>query len=213
MDTIPITITKKLVAFGSNPVYLPKFTVALVRTPGLSPYYARFKVPLNFSKFDLRDYLFHAYEVRCYNIRSFVKQQPVRDTRLQPHHWFRPESLKYMTVEMEKPFVWPADPEDWEPWGKKEFEQQRQDALKMGGVKERAEEQRAAMLKLKEQAKAVLEGRPAVKDEPKETEDADEKAATKSKPGKRRTLLEEWEANRTIKVVESDDQSQYRVRV
>lgn len=44
----------------------------------------------------------------------------MRDTVKQPRHWFRPENEKYMTVEMEKPFVWPEDPESWEPWGRKE---------------------------------------------------------------------------------------------
>ena len=89
----------------------------MVRTHGLSPYHARFSVPLDFSKYDLRDYLYHAYNVRCFNIRSYVKQMPVRDAQEQPRHWFRPESKKYMTVEMEQPFVWPALPEDTKPWG------------------------------------------------------------------------------------------------
>ncbi|KAK7193471.1 hypothetical protein DPSP01_000033 [Paraphaeosphaeria sporulosa] len=113
-------VSKKIVAFGSNQVFMPKFTVALIRTPNLSPYQAKFRVPLNFSKYDLRDYLYHAYNVKVHSIRSLVKQLPVRDTIKQPRHWFRPENEKYMTVEMEKPFVWPEDPESWQPWGRKE---------------------------------------------------------------------------------------------
>ncbi|KAF9740574.1 hypothetical protein PMIN06_000297 [Paraphaeosphaeria minitans] len=113
-------VSKKIVAFGSNQVFMPKFTVALIRTPNLSPYQAKFRVPLNFCKYDLRDYLYHAYNVKVHSIRSLVKQLPVRDTIKQPRHWFRPENEKYMTVEMEKPFVWPEDPESWQPWGRKE---------------------------------------------------------------------------------------------
>ncbi|KAJ5020291.1 hypothetical protein J3E73DRAFT_395636 [Bipolaris maydis] len=139
MDAVPIS--KKLIAFGSKKIYLPKFTVALVRTPKLSPYHARFLVPLDFSKYDLRDYLYHAYNVKCFNIRSYVKQMPVRDTREQPRHWFRPESQKYMTVEMEQPFVWPEIP-DLEPWGQRE--------------KQNNNDKREAARKLREQAKKLL---------------------------------------------------------
>lgn len=148
MDAIPIT--KKLIAFGSKKIYLyvlpaiphtslltylrsPKFTVALVRTPGLSPYHARFLVPLDFSKYDLRDYLYHAYNVRCFNIRSYVKQMPVRDTREQPRHFFRPDSKKYMTVEMEQPFVWP-EVESLEPWSQKERKEEVDRATETNAV-------------------------------------------------------------------------------
>lgn len=58
----------------------------------------------------------------------------MRDTVKQPRHWFRPESEKYMTVEMEKPFVWPEDPESWEPWGKKEKSEQMKKSMHDEGV-------------------------------------------------------------------------------
>jgi large subunit ribosomal protein L23 len=61
----------------------------MVRTPGLSPYHARFLVPLDFSKYDLRDYLYHAYNVKSFNIRSYLKHMPVRDTNANQRSWFR----------------------------------------------------------------------------------------------------------------------------
>jgi large subunit ribosomal protein L23 len=77
-------------------------------------------VPLNFSKYDLRDYLYHAYDIKTFSIRSRIKLMPVRDAEDIPNHLFRETIEKYMTVEMEKPFVWPEKPEDWSPWGTEE---------------------------------------------------------------------------------------------
>ncbi|KAF2002945.1 hypothetical protein P154DRAFT_461974 [Amniculicola lignicola CBS 123094] len=116
--------TSKLLRFGNKQIALPKFTLALIRTRHLSPYHARFQVPLNFTKYDIRDYLFHAYDIRCSNIRSFIKYSPVRDVHQAPHQFFRDADRKYMTVEMDKPFVWPEAPEDWSPWGKEEDEEE-----------------------------------------------------------------------------------------
>jgi len=99
----------------------PKFTIALLRPPpNLSPYHARFLVPLDLGKLDLRDYLFHAYNIQATNIRSYVEQQKVRvQYQTGGRRWRRPRAKKYMTVEMDKPFVWPAEPENWEAWGGK----------------------------------------------------------------------------------------------
>ncbi|CAN9376590.1 unnamed protein product [Alternaria alternata] len=153
MNAVPIT--KKLIAFGSKKIYLPKFTVALLRTPNLSPYHARFLVPLDFSKYDLRDYLYHAYNVKCFNIRSYVKQMPVRDTREQPRHWFREDSKKYMTVELEQPFVWPEVP-DLEPWGQRERREEIKQAASQNGAGDMAEAREAART-LREQVKKLLD--------------------------------------------------------
>lgn len=87
-------------------------------------------VPLNLNKFDLRDYLFNAYSVRTLSIRSFIKQLPIQ--RVQKgsirdlpgrRQLYRPKSLKRMTVELEKPFVWPETPEDLEPWDHQRYHQ------------------------------------------------------------------------------------------
>ena len=127
----------------------------MVRTPGLSPYHARFLVPLDFSKYDLRDYLYHAYNVKCFNIRSYVKQMPIRDTTKQPRHWFRPDSKKYMTVEMEQPFVWPELPEDKAAWGIGKAKDEIAQAAEANGIV--TQEQRREQAKsLREQVKALL---------------------------------------------------------
>ncbi|KAH7385605.1 mitochondrial ribosomal protein subunit L23 [Pyrenochaeta sp. MPI-SDFR-AT-0127] len=220
MDAIPIA--KKLIAFGSKKIYLPKFTVALVRTPNISPYHARFLVPLDFSKYDLRDYLYHAYNVKCFNVRSYVKQMPVRDTREQPRHWFRPESKKYMTVEMEQPFVWPEVP-DLEPWGQKERRQETKDAARANGAM-RAHEARDAASKLREQVKMLLH-----KEEPLMSESIEKKKAQgvelsqKEQENEEKTRMREeqlsrmsrlklWEDKRTEKVVQSDDADRFTIK-
>ncbi|KAF2034864.1 mitochondrial ribosomal protein subunit L23 [Setomelanomma holmii] len=220
MDAIPIT--KKLIAFGSKKIYLPKFTVAFIRTPSLSPYHARFLVPLDFSKYDLRDYLYHAYNVRCFNIRSYVKQMPVRDTQAQPRHWFRPESKKYMTVEMEQPFVWPEEP-ILAPWGKEEKQKEEDDAVKASGAQD-ANQQRVAARKLREQVEKLFKKEEDHTDrliEKKKKEGIELSADEQKVEGKRlrrerqlqaMSRLQLWEEKRTAKVVESDNRSKYTIK-
>ncbi|KAH7095378.1 mitochondrial ribosomal protein subunit L23 [Paraphoma chrysanthemicola] len=220
MDAVPIT--KKLIAFGSKKIYLPKFTVALIRTPRLSPYEARFLVPLDFSKYDLRDYLFHAYNVKCFNIRSYVKQMPVRDTQAQPRHWFRPESKKYMTVEMEQPFVWPEIP-SLEPWGKKDKLKEEDDAVAASGAQD-ANSQRDAARKLRDQVEKLfkLEGdnMDVVIERKKEQgielsaeeQKREDKRLRRERQIKAMSRLQLWEDKRTGKVVESDDRSKFTIK-
>jgi large subunit ribosomal protein L23 len=82
-----------------------------------------FQVPLTFSKFDLRDYLWNLYGLEATKVRSIVKISPPERSRRAP-------ATKYMTIEMEKPFVWPAAPEDKEPWNNKLYQarERNQDA-------------------------------------------------------------------------------------
>ncbi|KAJ5152379.1 54S ribosomal protein [Penicillium capsulatum] len=110
---LPSTVRKQ--------VFLPEFTIALVRTPFLSPRYAQFRVPLNFNKLDLRDYLQNVYGVGVVSVRSYIEQQPItRITRDGRNFaaWRRPQSLKRMTVELREPFVWPESPTDLSKWEK-----------------------------------------------------------------------------------------------
>ncbi|KAI9376351.1 hypothetical protein BJX61DRAFT_490342 [Aspergillus egyptiacus] len=105
-------------------VFLPNFTISLVRTPFLPPRYATFYVPLNFNKLDLRSYLKRLYGVGVIRIRSYVEQQKV--TRLHPDgrsygRLRRPRSKKRMTAELREPFVWPDPPKDMSPWEKDQF--------------------------------------------------------------------------------------------
>ena len=179
----------------------PKFTVAMVRTPGLSPYHARFLVPLDFSKYDLRDYLYHAYNVKCFNIRSYVKQMPVRDAQAKQRSWFRADSEKYMTVEMEQPFVWPALPEDVKPWGIGDYKKEVHQNVVRSGQVDSVEIKREKAKSLREQVKALLM----------------KKDTSKAKSGveenKKLSALELWEKKRTDKVVEGDEASSYVIKV
>jgi large subunit ribosomal protein L23 len=173
----------------------------MVRTPGLSPYHARFLVPLDFSKYDLRDYLYHAYNVKSFNIRSYVKQMPVRDAQAKQRSWFRADSEKYMTVEMEQPFVWPALPENEKPWGIGDFRKMVHENVVRSEQVDNMEIRREKAKSLREQVKALL----MKKDTSKAKSGVEES-------GKLSTL-ELWEKKRTHKVVEGDEASDYVIKV
>ncbi|KAJ5802981.1 54S ribosomal protein [Penicillium pulvis] len=122
-------------------IFLPEFTIALVRTPYLSPRYAQFRVPLNFNKLDMRDYLQRLYNVGVVRIRSYIEQQPItrvtRDGRTLGQ-WRRPKSEKRMTVELRDEFVWPQEPEDLKKWEKEAWDstnKAQQEAQKAGAQK------------------------------------------------------------------------------
>ncbi|KAI5804950.1 ribosomal protein L25/L23 [Geopyxis carbonaria] len=102
---------------GGKKIYLPNFTVALLRTPHLPANYAQFLVPLSLNKLDMRDYLHHAYNVEALAVRSFITQQKIERHKpgFQGTRWYRPRSIKKMTVELRRPFVYPAEPEDLTP--------------------------------------------------------------------------------------------------
>ena len=98
----------------------PNFTLTLLRTPFLPPDHATFIVPLNLNKLDIKDYLYHAYDVRVISVRSYVQQQRVQQDKERAYdpkrnRWFRPRSIKKMTVQMDKGFVWPEEPTDFKP--------------------------------------------------------------------------------------------------
>ncbi|KAK0119423.1 hypothetical protein ONS95_010875 [Cadophora gregata] len=104
---------------GNKQIFLPNFTLTLVRTPEQPPTFASFIVPLNLNKLDLRDYLWNAYGVQVRGVRSYIQQQKVRQDkpgaiRIKPRRWYRPRSIKKMLVEMESPFVWPEKPENFD---------------------------------------------------------------------------------------------------
>lgn len=127
-------------------------------------------MPLWFSKLDLRDYLFHAYDVPVLSIRSYVQQTRIRQgaiadaARPQYKRWHRPRSTKRMMVELERPFVWPAEPEDLKPWNREEIEMAEEEQAafterEMSSTSDAvgaADEHREAM---RDQAKALLEGK------------------------------------------------------
>lgn len=67
-------------------------------------------MPLQFNKLDLRDYLYHAYNVEVTAVRSFINQPMPRRKFGQTGRFYRPRSQKMMIAELVKPFVWPEAP-------------------------------------------------------------------------------------------------------
>ena len=121
----------------------PKVTMALLHTPNLSARWAQFEVPLSFNKLDMRDYLFHAYNVRIKSVRTFIPWVPVKrrmeKTKPGQRTNYRPKGIKKMTVELENPFAWPEVPEDFTKWDRERF-------LKMTGQSaDRREQNRKKM--------------------------------------------------------------------
>ncbi|KAF4773938.1 ribosomal protein L23 [Colletotrichum scovillei] len=106
---------------GTKAVYLPNHVVTFVRKDKSPANMATFNVPLTFTKFDIRDYLWNLYNVETTAVRSQVKQSAI-ERRSTGSGYFRPQSTKVMTVQLTKPFVWPSPPADLEPWNKKLWE-------------------------------------------------------------------------------------------
>ncbi|PHH70351.1 hypothetical protein CDD82_7185 [Ophiocordyceps australis] len=111
-------VARQLPAFklGRKQVFLPTHRVTLVRKEFLPPSEAFFKVPLRFTKFDLRDYLWNLYNVEVIKVRSFVKGVPLSRKSPKSSALYRPQSQKFMVVSLVKPFQWPKVPEDSKPW-------------------------------------------------------------------------------------------------
>ncbi len=116
---------------GRKKVFLPTMTMALLRaTP--SPFIAKFRVPLDCNKFDVRDYLLHMYGLRSVRVMTQINLQPLRraqqmlhgtpESKLPPGRWVRPKSLKTALVELEEPFIYPPAPSDPEAYGKHLFD-------------------------------------------------------------------------------------------
>lgn len=96
----------------------PDIVITLHRTPTLPPKYARFTVPLWFSKLDFRNYLSNAYGVEVIHVRSQVKHAKVaREERMLGNGRLRRgQAHKMMTVELVDPFVWPEEEKDLTPY-------------------------------------------------------------------------------------------------
>ncbi|KAK4165866.1 hypothetical protein QBC43DRAFT_314415 [Cladorrhinum sp. PSN259] len=94
--------------FGQKEVFLPNHVIAFLRPlPKQPPNLASFAVPLKFNKLDLRDYLYHAYNVEVLSVRSFINQPAPQRKHGMHGKWYRPQSKKMMIAELVKPFVWP----------------------------------------------------------------------------------------------------------
>ncbi|KAG5993688.1 hypothetical protein E4U52_001753 [Claviceps spartinae] len=101
---------------GEKKVFLPNHVITFLRKDYLPPHEACFQVPLTFTKFDLRDYLWNVYDVEVTKVRSYVKELPLSQRHANTRSSYRPLPLKVMTVELVKPFQWPELPTDLEPW-------------------------------------------------------------------------------------------------
>lgn len=97
----------------------PNFTLTFLRTPTHPPTFASFIVPLSLNKLDLRDYLYNVYGISVRGVRSFIQMQKLRQDKPgarnpRARRWFRPRSIKKMMVELEEPFAWPEEPNDYD---------------------------------------------------------------------------------------------------
>ncbi|KAK4103623.1 hypothetical protein N658DRAFT_494128 [Parathielavia hyrcaniae] len=153
---------------GKNQIFRPNHVVAFIRPkPRQPPNLATFVVPLQFNKFDLRDYLFHAYNVEVTSVRSFINQPTPRRKYGNAGKWFRPRSQKMMIAELVKPFVWPDPPaeKDREDFDHPTFtkleklrEQQMEQQMDPGNIRLRTQVKAPEDRKsLKKQAKEFME--------------------------------------------------------
>ncbi|QSZ34460.1 hypothetical protein DSL72_006054 [Monilinia vaccinii-corymbosi] len=162
----PLTAVARAPKMGRKQIYLPNFTITLLRTPNLPPSFASFIVPLNLNKLDLRDYLWNAYGIEVRGVRSYIQAQKLREGKSgdkvpSPRKFFRPRSIKRMTVEMERPFVWPEEPKDFSDWDqegtkkRQEYEQGLQ-ASRYPDAKQKPTKER---ISIAQQARAILHGK------------------------------------------------------
>ncbi|KAF4634510.1 hypothetical protein G7Y89_g3591 [Cudoniella acicularis] len=159
------SIARKAPRLGKKQIFMPNFTLTLLRTPQLPPTFASFIVPLNLNKLDLRDYLWNAYGIPVRGVRSYIQMQKIRQDkanakRPSPRRWFRPRSIKKMMVEMEQPFVWPEEPENFDLWDKSTFDAAQKDREETESsfrpdYREKPASDRGSIA---EQAKALLRG-------------------------------------------------------
>ncbi|KAI4214844.1 MAG: hypothetical protein LQ351_002557 [Letrouitia transgressa] len=154
---------------GQKKVYLPSFTLTLLRTPHSPPHFATFITPLYLNKLDLKDYLWHAYGLQALRIRSYVQQSKIMQDKPtammpRPHRWFRPRSKKRMTVELppDQPFRFPDAPTDLSPWDKDRYEKMekaRDEAKEQHYQGQRIAPKQEERDKLRSQARELLEGK------------------------------------------------------
>lgn len=127
-------------------------------------------MPLWFSKLDLRDYLYNAYSLPVLRITSYVQQSRIiqgkntTSPRPQYKRWHRPRATKVMTVEMERPFVWPEEDADgYKAWNlaesKMAVQEQREMEETIGSTKDANEVGKERRESMREQARRLLEGK------------------------------------------------------
>ncbi|KAH3679596.1 hypothetical protein WICMUC_000828 [Wickerhamomyces mucosus] len=107
---------------GGKKLYFPTARVILLRPNAKhTPYQAKFIVPKSFNRMDLRDYLYHVYGLRAFNITTQLQHSKfTRDGNAIAR--YRTGQIKKMTIEMVEPFIWPQEPKDKNPWNVKFFQ-------------------------------------------------------------------------------------------
>ncbi|BFZ59703.1 mitochondrial 54S ribosomal protein YmL41 [Saitoella coloradoensis] len=111
---------------GDKKIYFPQHVFTLIRSPKIRPDQAAFRVPLNVNKFDVRDYLWNIYGLRTYAVKSMIyvgkiyRAKAFNPTkgRWQALDWRRHSSQKKVIVDMDRPFVYPAAPDNLSPYNK-----------------------------------------------------------------------------------------------
>ncbi|VEU21837.1 DEKNAAC102870 [Brettanomyces naardenensis] len=100
---------------GAREIYFPSARVCLLRPNAKhTPYQAKFIVPKSFNKLDLRDYLWHIYNLRVLNITSTLTAATFDRSLPIPYRTrYRSPQVKKMTVDLIDPFVWPAESADF----------------------------------------------------------------------------------------------------
>jgi large subunit ribosomal protein L23 len=154
---------------------------------------------------------------------------PVRDTREQPRHYFRPDSKKYMTVEMEQPFVWPEIPEDLTPWGKQERSRELENTVAVNPGSDQ-NQQRNAARQLRQQVVNLFRKKDSTRDrvterkkkagielsqsEQKSEQKKEQERIEREKASRKTSRLDLWEKKRTGKAVEVEtaDRSKYTIK-
>lgn len=97
---------------GEKQIYFPKARIILLRPNAKhTPYQAKFLVPRNFNKMDLRDYLWHVYGLRALNVTVQLLHAQWRRSAMDLAR-YRGAQFKKMTIDMEEPFIWPDVPQD-----------------------------------------------------------------------------------------------------
>ncbi|KTW27333.1 hypothetical protein T552_02316 [Pneumocystis carinii B80] len=104
---------------GTKPVYLPNIVFTLLRSPHLLPTQAAFKVPITVNKFDVRDYLYHIYQIEVTRVRSMICYSKRIRRKDYTRMLERTPSFKKVIVDMKEPFIYPKEPENLDPWNKR----------------------------------------------------------------------------------------------
>ncbi|ESZ93849.1 hypothetical protein SBOR_5790 [Sclerotinia borealis F-4128] len=163
---VPLAAVARAPKMGRKQVFLPNFTITLLRTPTLPPSFASFIVPLNLNKLDLRDYLWNLYGIEVRGVRSYIQAQKLREGKEgqkvpSPRQWFRPRSIKRMMVEMERPFVWPEEPKDFSDWDQEKVKarQEYEEELQRSTYPDAKQKPTNERISIAEQARAILQGK------------------------------------------------------